>query len=242
MYLRARRCYSFVVQLMKKEAWILNLDTVPYEEAFDLQKKLVELRIQDKINDTLILLEHPPVFTITRKDTIKNILVSPDELKEKGIAVCKTNRGGDITYHGHGQLVGYPIMDLKEHGKDLHKYIRNIEEMIINLLTDYGISAHRDKRHPGVWVEEEKIAAIGISVKSSWITMHGFSLNINPDLDHYSLIIPCGITDKGVTSLSKLLGTSVSHKDVRQKLIQHYEEVFNLNTRKTTLEEIYGSN
>ena len=242
MYLRARRCYSFVVQLMKKEAWILNLDTVPYEEAFDLQKKLVELRIQDKINDTLILLEHPPVFTITRKDTIKNILVSPDELKEKGIAVCKTNRGGDITYHGHGQLVGYPIMDLKEHGKDLHKYIRNIEEMIINLLTDYGISAHRDKRHHGVWVEEEKIAAIGISVKSSWITMHGFSLNINPDLDHYSLIIPCGITDKGVTSLSKLLGTSVSHKDVRQKLIQHYEEVFNLNTRKTTLEEIYGSN
>ena len=242
MYLRARRCYSFVVQLMKKEAWILNLDTVPYEEAFDLQKKLVELRIQDKINDTLILLEHPPVFTITRKDTIKNILVSPDELKEKGIAVCKTNRGGDITYHGHGQLVGYPIMDLKEHGKDLHKYIRNIEEMIINLLTDYGISAHRDKRHPGVWVEEEKIAAIGISVKSSWITMHGFSLNINPDLDHYSLIIPCGITDKGVTSLSKLLGTSISHKDVRQKLIQHYEEVFNLNTRKTTLEEIYGSN
>ena len=242
MYLRARRCYSFVVQLMKKEAWILNLDTVPYEEAFDLQKKLVELRIQDKINDTLILLEHPPVFTITRKDTIKNILVSPDELKEKGIAVCKTNRGGDITYHGHGQLVGYPIMDLKEHGKDLHKYIRNIEEMIINLLTDYGISAHRDKRHPGVWVEEEKIAAIGISVKSSWITMHGFSLNINPDLDHYSLIVPCGITDRGVTSLSKLLGTSVSLKDVRQKLIQHYEEVFNLNTRKTTLEEIYGSN
>ena len=242
MYLRARRCYSFVVQLMKKEAWILNLDTVPYEEAFDLQKKLVELRIQDKINDTLILLEHPPVFTITRKDTIKNILVSPDELKEKGIAVCKTNRGGDITYHGHGQLVGYPIMDLKEHGKDLHKYIRNIEEMIINLLTDYGISAHRDKRHPGVWVEEEKIAAIGISVKSSWITMHGFSLNINPDLSHYSLIVPCGITDKGVTSLSKLLRTSVSHKDVRQKLIQHYEEVFNLNTRKTTLEKIYGSN
>jgi len=132
-------------------------------------------------------------------------------------------------------------MDLKEHGKDLHKYIRNIEEMIINLLTDYGISAHRDKRHPGVWVEEEKIAAIGISVKSSWITMHGFSLNINPDLDHYSLIVPCGITNRGVTSLSKLLGTSVNHKDVRQKLIQHYEEVFNLNTRKTTLEEIYGS-
>ena len=230
------------IQMKKKEAWILNLDTVPYEEAFDLQKKLVEQRIQDKINDTLILLEHPPVFTVTRKDTIKNILVSPDTLKEKGIAVCKTNRGGDITYHGFGQLVGYPIMDLKEHGKDLHQYIRNIEEMIIHLLMDFGISAHRDKQHPGVWVEEEKIAAIGISVRSSWITMHGFSLNINPDLDHYSLIVPCGITDRGVTSLSKLLGRSISHKDVRQKLIHHYEEVFNVSTRKTTLEEIYGSN
>ena len=242
MHLLAHRCNSFVVQMKRKEAWILNLDTVPYEEAFDLQKKLVEQRIQDKINDTLILLEHPPVFTVTRKDTIKNILVSPDTLKEKGIAVCKTNRGGDITYHGFGQLVGYPIMDLKEHGKDLHQYIRNIEEMIIHLLMDFGISAHRDKQHPGVWVEEEKIAAIGISVRSSWITMHGFSLNINPDLDHYSLIVPCGITDRGVTSLSKLLGRSISHKDVRQKLIQHYEEVFNLSTRKTTLEEIYGSN
>lgn len=228
--------------MMKKEAWILNLDTVPYEEAFDLQKKLVGMRIQNKINDTLILLEHPPVFTVTRKDTIKNILVPPEHLKDKGIAVCKTNRGGDITYHGLGQLVGYPIMDLKEHGKDLHRYIRNIEEMIIALLMDYGISAHRDKRHPGVWVEDEKIAAIGISVKSSWITMHGFSLNINPNLDHYSLIVPCGITDRGITSLSKILGRSISQKDVRQKLIQHYEEVFNVRTRKTNLKEIYGNN
>ncbi|MCK5257490.1 MAG: hypothetical protein KAQ81_15775, partial [Deltaproteobacteria bacterium] len=122
---------------MKKEALILNLDTIPYEEAFDLQKRLVEMRSQDNINDILILFLHPPVLTVTRKATLKNILASPDELKEKGISLCKTNRGGDITYHGPGQLVGYPIMDLKEHGKDLHKYIRNIEEMIIKLLRDY---------------------------------------------------------------------------------------------------------
>ena len=223
---------------MKKEAWILNLDKVPYEEAFDLQKRMVEMRSQNKINDTLILLEHHPVLTITKKDTLKNILASPDELREKGITLCKTNRGGDITYHGPGQLVGYPIMDLKEHGKDLHRYIRNIEEMIIKLLMDYGISAHRDKRHPGVWVVEEKIAAIGISVKSSWVTMHGFSLNINPDLNHYSLIVPCGINDKGITSLSKLLGKSINQEEVRHKLIQHYGDVFNLNIRQITLEEI----
>ena len=228
----------FVVQIMKKEALILNLDTIPYEEAFDLQKRLVEMRSQDNINDILILLEHPPVLTVTRKATLKNVLASPDELKEKGISLCKTNRGGDITYHGPGQLVGYPIMDLKEHGKDLHKYIRNIEEMIIKLLRDYDISAHRDKNNPGVWVGKEKIAAIGIAVKSSWTTMHGFSLNINPDLNHYSLIVPCGITDKGVTSLSKLLGKSINQKEVRERLIQHFQEVFNLSTKNISIEEI----
>ncbi len=223
---------------MKKEAWILNLDTVPYEEAFELQKRLVEMRAQDTINDTLILLEHPPVFTVTRKATLKNILVSPEELEEKGISLCHTNRGGDITYHGPGQLVGYPIMNLKAHGKDLHGYVRNIEEIIIKLLMDYDITAHRDKSNPGVWVGEEKIAAVGIAVKSSWTTMHGFSFNINPDLSHYSLIVPCGISDKGVTSLFKLLGKTISKKDVREKLIQHYGEVFNLTTRKITLEVI----
>ena len=223
---------------MKKEAWILNLDIVPYEKAFELQKRLVQMRSREVINDILILLEHPPVFTVTRKATLNNVLASPDELKEKGISVCKTNRGGDITYHGPGQLVGYPIMDLKDYGKDLHKYIRTIEEMIINVLMDYSISAHRDKIHPGVWVGNEKIAAIGIAVKSSWITMHGFALNINPDLNHYALIVPCGISDRGVTSLSKLLGKPISQKEVRHKLIQHYQDVFNLSTREITPEVI----
>jgi len=224
---------------MKKEAWILNLNgSMPYEEAFELQKKLVKMRAQDAVNDTLILLEHPPVFTVTTKDTLKNILASPQELQEKGISLCTTNRGGDITYHGPGQLVGYPIMDIKAHGKDLHKYIRAIEEMIIRLLMDYTITAHRDQEHPGVWVGNEKIAAIGIAVKSSWITMHGFSFNINPDLSHYSLIVPCGISDRGVTSLSKILGRSISQVQVRERLIHHYGELFNLRTKRITLKDI----
>ena len=131
---------------MTKEAWILNLDTVPYEEAFALQERMVKLRSQGIINDTFILLEHPPVFTVTRKATLKNILVSRDELNEKGIALCKTNRGGDITYHGPGQIVGYPIMNLKDYGKDLHKYVRCIEEMIIN--------------HPYKVITEGKVSSI----------------------------------------------------------------------------------
>ena len=223
---------------MKKEAWILNLDTVPYDEAFALQKRLVTMRSQDAICDTLILLEHPPVFTVTRKATRKNILASPDELEDQGISLCETNRGGDITYHGPGQIVGYPIMNLKDHGKDLHKYIRNIEEILISLLMDYGISAHRDKANPGVWIGDEKIAAIGIAVKSSWTTMHGFAFNVNPDLKHYSLIVPCGLTNKGITSLSKLLGTPINMEEVREKLIHHYAEVFKLRTRKVSLEEL----
>ena len=223
---------------MKKEAWILNLDTVPYEEAFDLQKRLVSLRSRGIINDTLILLEHPPVLTVTRKATLKNILVSTDELNEKGIALCQTNRGGDITYHGPGQVVGYPIMDLKAHGKDLHDYVRRIEEMIINLLADYGIAAQRDKNNPGVWVGNEKIAALGIAVKSSWTTMHGFSLNVSPDLSHYALIIPCGISDRGITSLSLLLGKPISTGKIRDQLVQHYAATFNLSTRQITLEDI----
>ena len=223
---------------MKKEAWILNLDTVPYDEAFALQKRLVTMRSQDDICDTLILLEHPPVFTVTRKATLNNILASTDELEDKGISLSKTNRGGDITYHGPGQIVGYPIKNLKDHGKDLHKYIRNIEEIIISVLMDYGISAHRDKANPGVWIGDEKIAAIGIAVKSSWTTMHGFAFNVTPDLNHYSLIVPCGLTNKGITSLSKLLGTPISMEEVREKLVHHYAEVFKLKTRKITLEEL----
>jgi lipoate-protein ligase B len=226
---------------MRKEAWILNLETVPYGEAFALQKRLVTMRSQDAICDTLILLEHPPVFTVTRKATRKNILASQDELEDQGISLCETNRGGDITYHGPGQIVGYPIMNLKDHGKDLHKYIRNIEEILISVLVDYGISAHRDKANPGVWIGDEKIAAIGIAVKSSWTTMHGFAFNVNPDLKHYSLIVPCGLTNKGVTSLSKLLDTPINMEEVREKLIHHYAEVFELRTRKVSLEELTTS-
>jgi lipoate-protein ligase B len=213
---------------------------MPYEQAFDLQKKLVVMRSKGVIKDTLILLEHPPVFTITRKATTSNLLASPEELSKRGISLCKTNRGGDITYHGPGQLVGYPIMDLKEYGKDLHSYIRKIEELVIKLLTGYGISAVRDKSNPGVWVGEEKIAAIGIAVKSNWITMHGFSFNIDPNLQHYSLIVPCGIIGKGITSLAKLLGKAVHSQEVRERLIGHYQDVFNLNTKKITLDEIDG--
>jgi len=223
---------------LKQEAWILKLDTVPYQQALELQKKLVELRSRDAIPDTLILLEHPPVFTVTREATRRNLLASPQSLEKKGISVHQTNRGGDITYHGPGQLVGYPIISLKDRGKDLHRYIRSIEEMIILVLKEYGISGYRDSINAGVWVEGDKIAAIGIAVKASWTTMHGFSFNICPDLSHYSFIVPCGIVGRGVTSLAKILGKAVSRQEVEGQLVHYFEELFDVTCIEISLEEL----
>lgn len=223
---------------MKKEAWILKLNKVPYQDALELQKKLVELRSRDAILDTLILLEHPPVFTVTREATRRNLLAPPQALEEKGIAVHQTNRGGDITYHGPGQLVGYPIISLKDRGKDLHRYIRSLEEMIILVLKEYGISGYRDSINSGVWVEGDKIAAIGIAVKASWTTMHGFSFNISPDLSHYSFIVPCGIVGRGVTSLAKILGKAASRQEVEGKVVRSFEAVFEVTFREVSLEQV----
>jgi lipoate-protein ligase B len=223
---------------LKQEAWILNLDTVPYDEALELQKKLVDLRSRDCIHDTLVLLEHPPVFTVTREVTRRNLLASPRALAEKGITVHQTNRGGDITYHGPGQLVGYPIISLKDRGKDLHRYIRSLEEVIIRVLQEYGIRGYRDSINAGVWVEGDKIAAIGIAVKSSWTTMHGFAFNISPDLSHYSFIVPCGIVGRGVTSLAKILGRQVGRQEVQERLIRYFGEVFDVTCRAVSLEEV----
>jgi lipoate-protein ligase B len=223
---------------LKQEAWILKLDTVPYDEALELQKKLVELRSRDCIHDTLILLEHPPVFTVTREATRRNLLASPQALAEKGITVHQTNRGGDITYHGPGQLVGYPIISLKDRGKDLHRYIRSLEEMIILVLQEYGIRGYRDSINAGVWVEGDKIAAIGIAVKSSWTTMHGFAFNISPDLSHYSFIVPCGIVGRGVTSLAKILGKPVGRQELQEQLVHYFGEVFEVTTREISIEQM----
>jgi lipoate-protein ligase B len=223
---------------LKKETWILKLDTVPYDEALELQKRLVALRSRDCIHDTLVLLEHPPVFTITREATRRNLLAPPQALAEQGISIHQTNRGGDITYHGPGQLVGYPIISLKDRGKDLHRYIRSLEEIIILVLSEYGISGCRDTINAGVWVGKDKIAAIGIAVKSSWTTMHGFAFNISPDLSHYSFIVPCGIVGRGVTSLAQILGTPVGREEVEGRVIRSFEEVFEVTTREIRLEQM----
>lgn len=206
-----------------------NLGLIDYKEAWDLQKDTFELRHNKKIPDILFLLEHPHTYTLGKVADKNNLISSDNFLKENHISVYDIDRGGDITYHGPGQIVGYPIIDLNEWYNDTHKYLRALEEVIIRVCAEYGITGIRDPKYTGVWVENRKIAAIGIKV-SRWITMHGFAFNVNTNLALFSGIIPCGISDKEVTSLEKETGSHIKIEDVKSLLVKSFKEVFNYNT------------
>jgi len=206
---------------------VVDLGLVDYERAYDLQRRLHKFRREGRIDDVLILLEHEPVVTMGRRGKRDNILVSDEFLQSKGIRIFEIDRGGDVTLHCPGQLVGYPILDLNFHGKNIHRYLRNLEEVIIRSLKVYGIDGQRIENHTGVWVGKKKIASIGIGIKG-WVTFHGFSLNINSDLSYFSLIRPCGFESRTVTSMSEILGSPVEPKDFRHQLIEQFREVFNL--------------
>ncbi len=212
---------------MSKKLEILNLGNMKYKKAYELQLELIKKRAAGEIPDTLILVEHPPVFTIGSSGTDEHISVSRDFLESSGIEVYETNRGGDITYHGPGQIVAYPILNLKEHKQDLHWLLRQYEEVTIRLVEEYGIKAKRIEGLTGVWVGDEKITAIGVGVRR-WVSYHGFAFNVNPNLEHFSYIIPCGIRDKGVTSLSELQGKEMDMDQMRKKVIKYFAEVFEM--------------
>ncbi|MEA1964475.1 MAG: lipoyl(octanoyl) transferase LipB [Candidatus Aerophobetes bacterium] len=231
----------------KGECWILNLGLRDYSGVYNLQKKLVNKRMKGEIPDVLILNEHNPVFTIGRKGGKGNILVSEEELKKRGIKIYEIDRGGDVIYHGPGQLVGYPIIDLKSKGKDIHLYLRNLEEVIIRLLKDYGVRSKRIEGYTGVWVGNEKIAAIGIGVKR-WISFHGFCLNVNPNFSYFNMINPCGIKDREMTSLERLTNFEDNRKgevklaELTDNFIKHFGEVFSLEMiNKTSLASLLSS-
>jgi len=206
---------------------VLYLGLYDYSKSYILQKRLVKERIAGTVPDTLLLLSHPPVYTIGRAGTRKHILVPDEVLEREGIKVYEVDRGGGITYHGPGQLVGYPILNLKQHGSDLHKLIYMYEEVFIRVLAEYGVEAGRLAGYPGVWAGDEKTCAVGIGV-SNWVSYHGWAFNINPDMTHFSYIAPCGIRDKGVTSLTRLLGRDVPVCDIMATVAGHFGDVFDL--------------
>ena len=207
---------------------VRRLGLVPYADALALQKELVEERRHGRIGDVLLLVEHPHVLTLgVRADGGRSHILVPDEtLASRGVAVHETGRGGDITYHGPGQIVGYPIIDLNPDRRDVHRYVRDLEDVLIRVMADYGLSGERVEGLTGVWVGGEKVAAIGVRI-ARWITSHGFALNVTTDLDYFNLIVPCGIADRGVTSLSKLLGRVVDRREVEDRIVQRFTDVFN---------------
>jgi lipoyl(octanoyl) transferase len=219
---------------------VRRLGRVAYDEALALQRTLVEERRAGQIDDTLLLLEHPHVLTlgVRRGGGRANILASPARLAEMGVEVFEAGRGGDVTYHGPGQLVGYPIIDLRPDRQDVHRYVRDIEEVMIRTCADFRISAERVPGFSGAWVQHpergaEKVAAIGVRI-ARWITSHGFALNVNSDLECFRLIVPCGIADRGVTSLQALTGKTIEMRSVEDAVVEHFSAVFGRRAKLST--------
>lgn len=220
-----------------------DLGHIDYKQAWDYQEKLfdqiIAIKRQNRREETnletqsyLLFCEHPHVYTLGKSGDEKNLLVNEEYLKSRGATFHKINRGGDITYHGPGQIVGYPILDLENFFTDIHKYLRFLEEAVILTLADYGIESGRSDGETGVWLESgsenaRKICALGVR-SSRWVTMHGFAFNVNPDLDYFGNIIPCGIVDKSVTSMEQELGKKVGIQEVRDKLKVHLATIFEM--------------
>jgi lipoyl(octanoyl) transferase len=203
-----------------------RLGVVPYADALEMQRALVDDRKASRIGDTLLLLQHPHVVTIgVKKDGRRHIVATPGRLAELGVEVFETGRGGDVTYHGPGQLVGYPIIDLNPDRRDVHRYVRDLEDVMIRVSADYGLEAGRIKGLSGTWLRDEKIGAIGVRI-SRWVTSHGFAFNVSTDIEFFKLIVPCGIADHGVTSLSARLGQAPPMAEVEDRVAHHFCDVF----------------
>lgn len=214
------------------ELWVERLGVMPYSQALELQRRLAKHRIDGSVaQDVLLLLEHPPVVTLGRSSKEQHLLASPELLKARGVELFEVERGGDVTFHGEGQLVGYPIIDLKRHKRDLHWYLRQVEEALIVALRSFGISAERNPGYTGVWTAGRKIASIGVHARD-WVTWHGFALNVSTDLRYFDLIVPCGIQAVTMTSISKELGRPVSVAEASSVVASAFAATFGLMERE----------
>lgn len=219
-----------------KQLQVRPLGTVAYAEALELQADLVLQRRNDQIPDTLLLLEHPHVITLGSSSRPEHILLDEKERDALGIELFETGRGGDVTYHGPGQLVGYPILDLKPDRCDLHRYVRDIEEALINAIAGFKLQGERKEGLSGVWLNDKKIAAIGVRVSSGWITSHGFALNVNTDLQFFDTIVPCGIQNYGVTSIQRATGKRYTVQTIIPAVADSFARVFGLTVLTEPLE------
>lgn len=227
--------------MTRRSALLVELGRMRYGDAWVWQRRAAKAVADGTLAEVVFLVEHPPVYTIGRgaHGSRANLLWPEDERRRRGIELFEVDRGGDITYHGPGQAVVYPILNLNHEGRDLHRYLRHLEEVIIATVAGFGIEAGRLPPHTGVWVGEEKIAAIGVKA-SRWVTQHGLALNVDPDLDHFAGIVPCGIADKGVTSMARILGAPVAVEAVKPRLVEELAGAFGLELESAGLDALNG--
>jgi lipoate-protein ligase B len=229
------------MQRPEKIVWVADLGLIAYEPAFALQRELVEARKSGAIPDVLLLCEHPHVITLGRNGKRDNLRAGERLLAQMSVEFHQTDRGGDITYHGPGQIVGYPILDLTEHRRDIRWYVEQLEETMIRATADFGVAAHRSDANHGVWLDapagEEKLAALGVHL-SRWVSSHGFAYNVSTDLRFFDLIVPCGVAGKRATSLERALGRAVPLNEIRERLVAHFASVFERDPVHVSREEL----
>jgi lipoate-protein ligase B len=222
---------------MTNRGYIIDLGLMDYKKAWDLQHQLWSKRVEEALPDLLLFLEHPHVITLGRRGNRSHLLVSPEVLEEMEIPVYHVERGGDVTYHGPGQMVIYPILDLKNYGYHLIRYISQLEEVILCVLKDFGIVGRRDPLNRGVWVDEEKIASVGVAIKR-WVSFHGFSLNYETDLKYFELINPCGLEGKKMITMAKILGQRISRDELIERIGFHFSRIFEMYLEEKNIEEV----
>ena len=216
---------------------IIDLGLMDYGRAWDLQHHLWLRRVEGTVPDMLLFVEHPHVITLGRRGNRTHLLASPEVLKEKGVSIFHVERGGDVTYHGPGQMVVYPILQLRDYGYRVVRYVEQLEEVIIRVLRDFGIEGKRDALNRGVWVNKDKIASIGVAIKR-WVSFHGLALNWGTDLSYFDLIDPCGLEGVKITSVEQILGTTISKDHLYQRMLFHFEEVFEMQWKRKELSDI----
>jgi len=223
--------------LVDRRGYIIDVGLMDYQKAWELQHQLWERRVKDELPDMLLILEHPHVITLGRRGNRSHLVASSEVLEEMKIPLFHVERGGDVTYHGPGQIVVYPILDLKKYGYRLIRYIDQLEEVVLCVLKDFGIKGKRDPLNRGVWVDGEKIASVGVAIKR-WVSFHGFSLNYETNLKYFELINPCGLEGKKMTSMGKILGERISRDELTQRLSIHFKEIFQRDWEEKRLQEL----
>ena len=222
---------------MTKKGYIIDLGLIDYEKAWNLQHQLWAGRVEEKLPDLLLLLEHPHVITLGRRGNRSHLIASQEVLEAMKIPIFHVERGGDVTYHGPGQIVGYPIFNLRDYGYRLVRFVSQLEEVLLSVLADFQIGGRRDPLNRGVWVNSEKIASVGVAIKR-WVSFHGLSLNYETDLKYFELINPCGLEGKKMTSMAEILGTEISRNLLIERISFHFREIFERDWEEKKVEEI----